>query len=308
MAIDLKELAENKYGTPTASKTTPTEPTVSEPTSKGIDLTALAQERYGQATNTTQQAPQKAYPAIPSLIPNTKNMLDSVLLHGGVPTQQTAEKVYPALPNAVPNTRNMIDYSLARGIQQPNQRNSATNINPPAPAPTPARMSQQEIMKNVLTNPNFNAQAENEARIAAQQAERKTVFDNGRTGGGRTAEYGQKPTVGGVIDLLGKSALSGMAGFNKGITSTVDFGADLFGGIPAISNWNDYTAATAKNMQQQKSDAAARLGGGGWNVASNLTEMTAAAIPNAYSCSCFGRRFCHYTAFRTKHRCTQRGG
>jgi len=87
-------------------------------------------------------------------------------------------------------------------------------------------------------------------------------------------------------DWLGTSAATGLASFNKGITST----ADVLLGKPLqavgwennpISSIADYYSDQYDAWKGDQAEASEQLGGGtGWNIAGELIEGTIAAVPN----------------------------
>lgn len=92
---------------------------------------------------------------------------------------------------------------------------------------------------------------------------------------------------GSFLDLIGKSAMSGLASFNKGLTST----ADVILGKPLqalgwennpISSMADYYSEGYEHFKGKTDTAAQKLGNGvGVNAVRGLTEGTVAAVPDA---------------------------
>lgn len=103
----------------------------------------------------------------------------------------------------------------------------------------------------------------------------------------RSQAKDDKSTSGKVLDLIGNSAYQGLTGWNKGITSTVDV---LLGKPLQALGWEDNPISSVANyfdrqhkLQQLETEASKNaLGGGtGVQVASQLTESTVAALPDA---------------------------
>ena len=103
----------------------------------------------------------------------------------------------------------------------------------------------------------------------------------------RSQAKDDKSTSGKVLDLIGNSAYQGLTGWNKGITSTVDV---LLGKPLQAIGWEDNPISSVANyfdrqhkLQQLETEASKNaLGGGtGVQVASQLTESTVAALPDA---------------------------
>lgn len=107
------------------------------------------------------------------------------------------------------------------------------------------------------------------------------------TAGQLTQKSKKEEDDGSFLDLIGKSAMSGLASFNKGITSTVD--VILGKPLQALGWENNPISAVAEHyskgydrFSQEAEEEEKKLGGSvGANIVRGLTEGTVAAVPDA---------------------------
>ncbi len=112
------------------------------------------------------------------------------------------------------------------------------------------------------------------------------VEDNEDIAPVKTPEKKVEEEKGNFLGWLGDTAMTGLAQFNKSITST----ADLLLGKPLqalgwennpISSVAEYYAKDYDRYKEKSSEETSKMGGGGWNVAEEIVSSTVSAAPDA---------------------------